>query len=123
MREPQPKIPVVFYRTTSGSEVVRNWFRSLDAADRNALGQDLMRLQFRWPVGMPLCRSLRHGVWELRCDLSGNRIARVMFAFIDGKLVALHGFIKKTEKTPDAEIELARRRKREFEDRKPNDQE
>ena len=51
------KIPVVFYRTRAGGEVVRDWLRSLNEADRNAIGQDLMRVQYRWPVGMPLCRA------------------------------------------------------------------
>jgi phage-related protein len=86
----------------------------LDQADRNTIGQDLMRVQFRWPVGMPLCRPLGDGLWELRSDLAGNRIARMFFCFTEGRLVALHGFIKKTQKTPDAELKRARKRMREF---------
>jgi phage-related protein len=70
-----------------------------------------MRVQFRWPVGMPLCRPLGAGLWEVRSNLPSNRIARVMFCFRDGHLVALHGFIKKTQKTPADELELARKRK------------
>jgi phage-related protein len=88
------KILVVFYRTRSGAEVVRDWLRGLDAADRNAIGQDLMRVQYRWPVGMPLCRALGDGLWEVR---------------------STHGFIKKTRKTPADDLALARKRKREFE--------
>ena len=61
------KIPVVFYRTRGGTEVVRDWLRDLDEADRNAIGMDLMRIQYRWPVGMPLCRALGDGLWEARC--------------------------------------------------------
>ena len=75
---------------------------------------DLMRLQFRWPVGMPLCRALGDGIWELRSDLKGNRIARVLFAFVEERLVVLNAFIKKSRKTPSAEIETARRRMNEF---------
>jgi phage-related protein len=86
----------------------------LDQADRNTIGQDLMRVQFRWPVGMPLCRPLGDGLWEPRSDLAGNRIARMFFCFTEGRLVALHGFIKKTQKTPDAELKRARKRMREF---------
>ena len=71
------KIPVVFYRTRSGAEVVRDWLRALDEKDRNAIGQDLMRVQYRWPVGMPLCRSLGEGLWEVRSALPSSRIARV----------------------------------------------
>jgi phage-related protein len=73
-----------------------------------------MRLQFRWPVGMPLCRALGDGLWEVRSSLTTNRIARVLFCFIEGRLLALHGFIKKTQKTPVTELELARKRMSEF---------
>src|SRR3954466_2304727 len=109
------KVAVVFYRTAAGAEVVRDWLRGLEEDDRNAIGQDLMRVQYRWPVGMPLCRSLGEGLWEVRSDLPGNRIARVLFSVHQGRILALHGFIKKTRKTPDEDLALARRRKREFE--------
>jgi phage-related protein len=114
-REAPHKIPVVFYRTRSGAEVVRNWLRGLEEADRHAIGQDLMRIQYRWPVGMPLCRALGGGLWEVRSNLPSNRIARVLFSVHQERIVALHGFIKKTQKTPEADLALARRRKREFE--------
>jgi phage-related protein len=109
------KIPVVFYSTRAGTEVVRDWLRGLDEGDRNAIGQDLMRVQYRWPVGMPLCRPLGDGLWEVRSDLASNRIARVLFSMAGDRIVALHGFIKKTQKTPDSDLALARKRKREFE--------
>jgi phage-related protein len=109
------KIPVVFYRTSGGHEVVRDWLRNLDEEDRNAIGQDLMRVQYRWPVGMPLCRALGDGLWEVRSVLPSNRIARVLFSVEQGRIVALHGFLKKTQKTPPEDLALARKRKREFE--------
>ncbi len=109
------KVPVVFYRTRAGSEVVRDWLRSLTEKDRFAIGQDLMRVQYRWPVGMPLCRSLGEGLWEVRTDLPSRTIARTLFCIGGDRIVLLHGFIKKTQKTPDAELALARKRKREFE--------
>lgn len=109
------KIPVVFYRTPGGSEVVRDWLRNLDDADRQAVGLDLMRVQYRWPVGMPLCRALGGGVWEVRTSLPSNRIARVLFSVQQGRILVLHGFIKKTQKTPPDDLALARRRNREFE--------
>ena len=112
---PPRKMPVVFYRTRGGSEVVRDWFRALDEPDRNAIGLDLMRVQFRWPVGMPLCRSIGDGLWEVRTRLPSSRIARVLFFPLEGRIVVLHGFIKKTQKTPDDDLALARRRKKEFE--------
>jgi phage-related protein len=109
------KIPVLFYSTPGGTEVVRNWLRGLEEGERNAIGQDLMRVQYRWPVGMPLCRPIGEGLWEVRSDLPGNRIARVLFSVRQAKILVLHGFIKKTQKTPDEDLALARRRKREFE--------
>ncbi|MEW6452453.1 MAG: type II toxin-antitoxin system RelE/ParE family toxin [Pseudomonadota bacterium] len=108
-------MPVVFYRTRAGAEIVRDWLRGLDEADRHAVGLDLMRVQYRWPVGMPLCRALGDGLWEVRSSLPSNRIARVLFCVQQGRILALHGFIKKTQKTPDEDLALARRRKREFE--------
>jgi phage-related protein len=114
MEKPPRKTPLVFYRTATGVEIVRDWLRELQQADRNIIGQDLMRVQFRWP---PLCRPLGDGLWEVRSNLASNRIARVLFCFIEGRLLALSGFIKKTQKTPVAEIELARKRMSEFKPR------
>ena len=114
MNQPARKVPVVFYRTSAGVEVVRDWLRDLNDEDRNIVGQDLMRVQFRWPVGMPLCRALGDGLWEVRSSLKSNRIARVFFCFTEKRIVALHGIIKKTQKTPAADLDLARKRKREF---------
>jgi len=108
------KTPVVFYRTPAGGAVVLDWLKGLADAERASIGQDLMRVQFRWPVGMPLCRPLGDGLWEVRSDCPGNRIARLLFCLVDGKIVVLHGFIKKTQRTPDDDLRLARRRKREF---------
>jgi phage-related protein len=73
-----------------------------------------MRVQFRWPVVMPLCRPMGDGLWELRGDCPRNRTARLLLSLVDGKIVVPHGFIKKTQKTPDDDMRLARRRKREF---------
>src|SRR5438132_10969071 len=108
------KVPVVFYRTRAGAEVVRDWLRGLDQGDRNVIEQDLMRVQYRWPVGMPLCRALGDGMWEVRSELPSNRIARILFGVQQGRLLVLHGFIKKSQKTPDEDLALARKRKREF---------
>jgi phage-related protein len=93
---------------------VRDWLRELDEAERSAIGQDLMRVQYRWPVGMPLCRAMGEGLWEVRSDLAGNRIARVLFSVTQGRIIILHGFIKKSRKTPDEDLALARKRQREF---------
>ena len=73
-----------------------------------------MRVQFRWPAGMPLCRPMGEGLWEVRTSLPSNRIARVLFCVVAERIVVLHGFIKKTQKTPDGELALARKRMKEF---------
>ena len=109
------KIPVVFYRTAAGTEVVRDWLRGLDEEDRNAVGQDLMRVQFRWPIGMPLCRALGGNLWEVRSELPSRRIARLLFSVPQGRILVLHAFIKKTKKTPAEDLALARKRNSEFE--------
>jgi phage-related protein len=108
------KTLVVFYRTPADGSVVLDWLRRLSGAERAVIGQDLMRVQFRWPVGMPLCRPLGGGLWEVRSDCPGNRIARLLFCLVEGKIVVLHAFIKKTQQTPDDDLKLAHRRKREF---------
>jgi phage-related protein len=104
------KIPLIFYRNSAGTEPVLDWLKGLPADERKEIGRDLMRAQWRWPVGMPLCRSLGGGLWEVRSSIPGNRIARVLFCIHDGSIVALHGFIKKTQKTPQAELDLAKKR-------------
>jgi phage-related protein len=112
--EEKQKIPLVFYRTDTGNEPVREWLKGLDAADRHSVGLDLMRVQWRWPIGMPLCRAMGGGLWEVRANLPSDRIARVLFCLHKRQLVALHGFIKKTRATPDEDLKLARKRKKEI---------
>ena len=109
------KVPLVFYRTLSGTEPVREWLKGLPEAERQAIGKDLLRAQWRWPVGMPLCRPLGKGLWEVRTDLPTKRTARVLLCFYRGHLVALHGFIKKTRITPEEDLVLARARQKELE--------
>ena len=77
--------------------------------DRKRIGEDIKTIEFGWPVGMPVCRPLDDGIHEVRSSLSRNRIARILF-YVDkkGRMVLLHGFIKKTRKTPDEDLKLAR---------------
>lgn len=72
-------------------------------------------MEFSWPIGMPLCRSLGRGLWEVRSEITQGRIARTLFCIDDGRMVLLHSFIKKAQRTPQAEIELAMKRKSEIE--------
>jgi phage-related protein len=114
--EPEPqKIPLIFYRTEAGGEPVREWLKGLAVAERQAIGRDLLRAQWRWPVGMPLCRPLGGGLWEVRTALPTKRTARLLLGFYRGHLVALHGFIKKTRTMPDEDLALARKRQKELE--------
>jgi phage-related protein len=108
------EIPVVFYRTSGGVEPVRDWLKSLPGGDRQKIGFDLATMQVGWPVGMPLCRSLGNGLWEMRSSLSSRRIARILFCVHEGRIGVVHGFIKKTRKTPRDDIELALKRMKEL---------
>jgi phage-related protein len=108
------KIPLVFYQTRTGKEPVRDWLKALSRDDSRVIGQDLQRVQYRWPVGMPLVRSLTKGLLEVRTDLAGNRIARVLFFVERGRIGVVHGFIKKTRKTPKADLDLAFARMKEM---------
>ena len=94
------KIDLYFYRSAGGNEPVRDWLKALPEDQRREVGLDLQRVQYRWPIGMPLCRSMGNGLWEVRTALPGGNIARVFICFHAGDLYALHGFIKKTQKTP-----------------------
>jgi phage-related protein len=104
-------IPANFWCNDNGVEPTREWIRKLSRDDRVAIGVDLRTLQFGWPVGMPLCRSLGRGLHEMRCDLPSKTTARLLFCLHEGALVVLHGFIKKTNKTPQDDLALARKRK------------
>ncbi len=103
---------VRFYKTLLGREPVREWLRSLPPAARKAIGEDLKTVQFGWPLGMPLVRKLKPDLWEVRTTISSG-VARVLFTTADAAMVLLHGFIKKSRKTPAPDLELAIRRMKE----------
>jgi phage-related protein len=108
-----PEVAVRFYRSGAGREPVLDWLRSMPKEDRQAIGFDLMRAQFGWPIGMPLVRSLKDGLWEVRTSLPSRRIARLILCFHDDTLVVLHGFIKKTQQTLPQDLLIARQRMKE----------
>ena len=110
----RPQIPIFFYRTQAGTEPVRIWLRTLPEVDRRIIGTDLRRVQSGWPIGMPLCRSLGGGLWEVRSTLASKRIARVLFFVHEDRIGIVHGFIKKTQATPEEVLELARKRMKEM---------
>ena len=82
-------------------------------AGAEVIGDEIRTVQFGWPVGMPLVRKLGDGLWEVRVNLT-NRIGRVLFTDVDQQAVLLHGFIKKSRKTPAPDLAVARRRKEEL---------
>ena len=107
------KLPARFYVSSTGRNPVREWILELLSEDRRTVGKDIQKVEFGWPIGRPHCAPLGHGLWEVRSDLDRNRIARVIFCMSDGHMILLHGFIKKTQKMPQQDIELALKRKRE----------
>lgn len=112
---PPQKIPLIFYRTAAGSEPVREWLKGLGETERHAIGMDLLQAQWQWPLGMPLCGPMGNGLREIRTDLPTKRTARVLLSLYRAHLVGLHGFIKKTQTTPDEYLATARRRQKELE--------
>jgi len=108
------RLPADFYALASGRQPVREWVKKLDVEDRRLIGEDIKDVEFSWPIGMPLCRSLGAGLWEVRSQLAGGRIARIIFCVHQGRMVLLHGFMKKTQKTQPREIELAAKRMKEI---------
>ncbi|MBV8488442.1 MAG: type II toxin-antitoxin system RelE/ParE family toxin [Planctomycetaceae bacterium] len=113
-------LPARFYRTAAGAEPVRKWLKALSREDKRIVGTDIAAVEFGWRVGMPTCRPLgsRRGLLEVRSSLTQNRIARVLLCIHQGKMVLLHGFIKKTQQTPENDLDLAVTRQKEVEDGK-----
>ena len=104
-----PTLAARFYRSDVGGEPVRDWLKALPVSERKIIGEDIKTVQFGWPLGMPLVAHLESGIWEVRTRLS-TRIARVLFVLDRDVMVLLHGFIKKEQKTPKPELDLAKER-------------
>jgi phage-related protein len=88
---------------------VREWLKSLSVDDKKTIGEDIKTVQYGWPIGMPVVRKIEPGLWEVRSSLK-NRIARVLFTVENDYMVLLHGFIKKSQKTPLEDLRLAKER-------------
>ena len=110
------RIPAIFFQTEAGSEPVRSWLKEMAREDRRLIGEDIKSVEFGWPIGMPTCRPLGDGLYEVRTDLPGNRISRVFF-YVDTKqrMVLLHGILKKTRATPPSDLDVARKNMRKHE--------
>ncbi len=107
---PKLKLEVFFYRSDSGNEPVREWLKKLSREERKTIGEDIKTVQFGWPLGMPVVRKLEPGLWEVRSRLC-RRIARIIFTVKGRRMILLHGFIKKSEKTAQFDLQVARNRK------------
>lgn len=110
IRNEENKLEVIFFKLLSGKEPVREWLKELEKSDRLIIGTDIKTVQYGFPLGMPLVRPMGDGLYEVRSDLSSKRISRVFFSVENEQVILLHGFIKKSRKTPDNELEIARKR-------------
>jgi len=115
MIAPQKILQSVFYKSLTGKEPVRGWLLELEKVDRKTIGEDIATLEFSWPVGKPKCSPMKGvgGLYEVRSNISGSRIARVIFVLTGNQMVLLHGFIKKTQKTPSKDLSLTIKRMKE----------
>ena len=111
MEHRETVLRVIFYRSESGAEPVREWLKELRREDRRAVGEDIKTAQFGWPLGMPLIRKIEKGLWEVRSYIMDG-IARTFFTVEKDTMVLLHGFVKKSQQTPPNELQTARRRLR-----------
>lgn len=114
MKKIKPTLNVEFYKELNGNEPVRIWLQSLEKRTRIIIGEDISKVQFRWPLGMPLVRSLGQGIHEVRSHIP-NGIIRLLFMVIDKTMILLHGFIKKTEKLPGEDLQIAKKRAKNYE--------
>jgi phage-related protein len=99
-------LPVRFFKTGTGNEPVREWLKSLSIDEKKLIGEDIKTVQFSWPLGLPLVKKLSSCIWEVRTNLK-DRISRVLFTVFQNQIILLHGFIKKTRKTPINDLNLA----------------
>lgn len=101
---------VRFFRSETGNEPVRDWLTDLPKDSRRLIGEDIKTVQIGWPIGMPVVRKLEEGLWEVRTTM-GDTTARVIFTVSKAHMILLHGFIKKSQKTPMVDLKTARQRK------------
>jgi phage-related protein len=104
------KLPSAFYRSQQGARPVRDFLMELPREDRRIIGNDIATVEYGWPIGKPACAPIGLGLWEVRSNLRSKRIARILFTVHEGEMILLHGFVKKTQKTPQDAIDTARTR-------------
>jgi len=103
------RLQAEFFQYANGAQPVREWLlKELSDADRKLVGRDIAAVEFEWPVGPPLAK--KHGdMWELRTIVSTGW-SRVFFVAANGRMILLHGTVKKSSSVPRNEIEIARKR-------------
>ncbi len=106
MDDPSLILQVVFYQSEKNKEPVREWLKNLSQCEKKLIGEAIKTVQFSYPIGMPLVRKMSPNLWEVRINLS-DKISRVLFTIKNQKMILLHGFIKKSQKTPNKELEIA----------------
>ena len=108
------KITSLFYENDNGKKPVRVWLLSLSKEDRKIIGTDIKTVEYGFPIGMPVCRKLESKLYEVRSNISDKRIARVIFLVMSEYMILLHGFVKKSQKTPKSELAIALKRKKDI---------
>lgn len=109
--KPSKIIRVIFFKSENGNEPVRDWLIDQRKEDKSVIGKDIKEVEFGWPKGKPLVTKMDKDLWEVRSDISDNRIARVLFTVCQEMMVLLHGFVKKSQKTPKSDLDLAKKRR------------
>lgn len=100
-----------FFKSEVGNEPVRDFLKSISIEDKKSIGADIMAVEMSWPIGYPTVRKMDTDLWEVRSNISHKRICRIFFTVADNKMILLHAIIKKTQKTPKEDLDLAKARK------------
>ena len=109
--EIEKKVIVAFFRTDLGSEPVRDFLKNLSTSDKKSVGADIMSVEMLWPIGYPTVKKVDKNLWEVRSNISDKKISRIFFTISGNRMILLHGFIKKTQKLPKEDFDLAKKRR------------
>jgi len=112
-KKEQKPFEVVFFQNANEKQPVRDFIRELRKEDQREIGSDIRFVQDNFPIGLPLVRKLKPELWEIRSTIK-NGISRVFFTFYNEKMILLHAIVKKTQKTPSKDIDVATERLKEF---------
>ncbi|MBP5448323.1 MAG: type II toxin-antitoxin system RelE/ParE family toxin [Treponema sp.] len=114
--ERKTPLEVVFYETEQKNQPCRDFLLALSKDDRREVGADIFAAQKGFPLGLPLCRKMETDLWEIRSTVSDG-ICRVFFTVDGDTMILLHGFKKKSQKTPKKEIDIAENRLKDYKER------